>query len=44
MTVTESFTGTLARMTIDGAPRPWMDGVREADWAPDGDRRSPSSR
>ena len=30
------FTGTLARMTLEGAPRPWLDGVREADWSPDG--------
>ena len=30
------FTGTLARMTVEGAPRPWMDHVREADWSPDG--------
>jgi hypothetical protein len=30
------YRGTLARMTIDGAPRPWMNDVREADWAPDG--------
>ena len=30
------FTGTLARMTIDGSPRPWMEDVSEADWAPDG--------
>ena len=30
------FRGTLARMPIDGAPRPWMTGVREADWSPDG--------
>ncbi len=30
------FTGTLARMTIEGAPRPWLDHVREADWSPDG--------
>jgi Tol biopolymer transport system component len=28
------YTGTLARMTLDGAPRAWMDHVREADWAP----------
>ncbi len=26
--------GTLARMSQDEAPRPWMDHVREADWAP----------
>jgi hypothetical protein len=30
------FTGTLARMSLEGAPRPWMDNVREADWSPDG--------
>ena len=30
------FEGTLARMTIDGAARPWMTHVREADWAPTG--------
>ncbi|HTI37760.1 MAG TPA: protein kinase [Vicinamibacterales bacterium] len=30
------FTGTLSRMTLDGAPRQWMEDVREADWAPDG--------
>ena len=30
------FTGTLSRMTLEGAPRPWLDGVREADWSPDG--------
>jgi hypothetical protein len=30
------FEGTLARMPIDGAPRPWMDSVRDADWSPDG--------
>jgi serine/threonine protein kinase/Tol biopolymer transport system component len=30
------FRGTLARMPIDGAPRPWMEAVREADWSPDG--------
>jgi Tol biopolymer transport system component len=30
------FRGTLARMPIDGAPRPWMESVREADWSPDG--------
>ncbi|MGH9408765.1 MAG: protein kinase domain-containing protein [Vicinamibacterales bacterium] len=31
------FTGTLARMMPGGAPRPWMDNVREADWAPNGE-------
>ena len=30
------YQGTLARMTIDGAPRPWMTDVREADWSPTG--------
>ena len=30
------FRGTLTRMTIDGAARPVSEGVREADWAPDG--------
>jgi dipeptidyl aminopeptidase/acylaminoacyl peptidase len=30
------FRGTLARMRMDGAPRPWMENVREADWSPDG--------
>lgn len=30
------YRGTLARMTIDGSPRPLMTDVREADWAPDG--------
>ena len=30
------FAGTLARMTIEGAPRPWLENVREADWSPDG--------
>ena len=31
------FLGTLARMPIEGsAPREVVDGVREADWAPDG--------
>lgn len=30
------FRGTLARMPIDGAPRPWLENVREADWSPDG--------
>jgi len=30
------FSGTLARMTLEGAPRPWVDRVREADWSPDG--------
>ena len=28
--------GTFARMTIDGAPRPIAEDVREADWLPDG--------
>jgi len=30
------FRGTLARMPIDGAPRSWLENVREADWSPDG--------
>jgi len=30
------FRGTFARMPIDGAPRPLLQGVRDADWAPDG--------
>ena len=30
------FEGTLGRMSIEGSPRPWMEGVREADWSPDG--------
>jgi len=31
------FTGTLARMSLDGgAPREIQDGVRQADWSPDG--------
>jgi len=31
------FTGTLARMTMDGgAPREIQEGVRQADWSPDG--------
>jgi eukaryotic-like serine/threonine-protein kinase len=30
------FNGTLARMTLGGAPRAWMEQVREADWSPDG--------
>ena len=30
------YAGTLSRMSIDGSPRPWMSGVREADWSPDG--------
>jgi hypothetical protein len=29
-------TGTLARMPLDGAPRPVLERVRAADWAPDG--------
>jgi eukaryotic-like serine/threonine-protein kinase len=33
------FTGTLARVPLGGgAPRPLLEGVREADWAPDGER------
>jgi eukaryotic-like serine/threonine-protein kinase len=30
------YTGTLARMTLGSSPRPVRDGVREADWSPDG--------
>jgi hypothetical protein len=30
------YKGTLSRMAIEGSPRPWMTGVREADWSPDG--------
>ena len=30
------FRGTLARMPIDGTPRPLLENVREADWSPDG--------
>jgi serine/threonine protein kinase len=30
------FTGTLSRMTLDGASRPWMQNVSEADFSPDG--------
>jgi len=30
------FQGTLARLAPGGAPRAWMDKVREADWSPDG--------
>jgi dipeptidyl aminopeptidase/acylaminoacyl peptidase len=30
------FSGTLSRMTMNGAARPWMTGVTEADWSPDG--------
>ena len=30
------FKGTLARMTMEGGPRPWMEHVSEADWSPDG--------
>ena len=30
------FAGTLTRMTMDGAARPRMEKVREADWSPDG--------
>ena len=32
------FTGTLARLPMEGAaPRELLDGVREADWSPDGE-------
>ncbi len=30
------FSGTLARMPMDGAPRPLAEDVREVDWLPDG--------
>ncbi len=30
------FSGTLARLTLGSAPRPWLEHVSEADWAPDG--------
>ncbi len=30
------FRGTLARMSLDGSPRPWLENVREAEWSPDG--------
>ena len=30
------FTGTLSRMTMEGAARPWMQHVSEADFSPDG--------
>ena len=30
------FRGTLARMTLDGSPRPWLENVREAEWSADG--------
>ena len=30
------FDGTLARMTLEGAPKAWLEHVREADWSPDG--------
>jgi Tol biopolymer transport system component len=30
------FDGTLARMALDGAPKVWVENVREADWSPDG--------
>jgi eukaryotic-like serine/threonine-protein kinase len=31
------YAGTLARMTIGSSPRPLLEHVREADWAPDGE-------
>ncbi len=31
------YLGTLARMTIGSSPRPLLEGVREADWGPDGE-------
>jgi dipeptidyl aminopeptidase/acylaminoacyl peptidase len=30
------FDGTLSRMSVDGAPKAWLEHVREADWSPDG--------
>jgi len=30
------FTGTLARLSLGSAPREMADGVRQADWSPDG--------
>jgi len=30
------YSGTLATMTMDAAPRPLLEHVREADWSPDG--------
>jgi WD40 repeat protein len=30
------FAGTLSRMTLDGAARPWLEQVSEADYSPDG--------
>jgi serine/threonine protein kinase len=32
------FAGTLSRMALDGAPRPLMTDVSEADWSPDGSK------
>ena len=29
------FNGTLARLSLGGAPRPWLENVRDADWSPD---------
>ncbi|MBP7777057.1 MAG: protein kinase [Acidobacteria bacterium] len=31
------YSGTLARMTLGSTPRAMLEGVREADWGPDGD-------
>jgi Tol biopolymer transport system component len=31
------YSGTLARMTLGSSPRPMLENVREADWAPDGE-------
>jgi len=31
------YTGTLARMTLGSSPRAVLDGVRQADWGPDGE-------
>ena len=30
------YSGTLSRMTLDGAARPWLEDVSEADYSPDG--------
>jgi len=30
------YTGTLGRMSMTGAVRPWLEQVTEADWSPDG--------
>jgi len=31
------YAGTLARMSLEGSPKPSMENVREADWSPDGE-------